>query len=220
MEKIEFLAGTFLFSGLDSETVSDIVSHTSPQICDYLRGSVIYSPLDYEKKVGFIIDGQCEVRHTRADGTKVTINVLSQYDSFGLLAVFSLKNFPSEVYARKNCKILFFKEESIHYMIERYPLISKKIISFLADRIDFLNRKIITFSGQSVENRLASHLLAKSQKYGNCFDFNRKKAAESINASRASVYRALDELVACGVITIDAKKIYINDLKGLERISK
>lgn len=220
MDFKDFLSHTFLFSELEPSLLDNIISDTSPEVYDYSRGSVIYSPSEYEKRVGFVLDGVCEVRHTRSDDTVVCINTLSKYDSFGILAVFSSKEFPSEVYARKNSSILFFTEDAINRLIERYPQISKNIISFCADRIDFLNRKIITFSGQRVEERLASYLISKQAQHGLFFDFNRKKAAEAINAGRASVYRALDEMTRCGIISIDSKKIYINDLKGLERMSK
>ena len=220
MDLLEFLPQTFLFSDLDSSILSEIIAETNPVLCDYTRGSVIYSPNDYRKRVGFIVNGQCEVRHTHSDGTVVSINTLSECESFGILAVFSSKEFPSEVYAKKNSTVLFFSQESIDYLIERYPDVSRRIISFFADRIDFLNRKIITFSGHTVEQRLASYLVSKKQKFGISFDFNRKKAAEAINAARASVYRALDEMTRQGIINIDSKKIYINDLKGLERMSK
>ena len=220
MELTEFLSKTFLFSGLELKTLSKMISQTNPTIVNYPRGAIIYSPSDYEKRVGFIISGVCEVRHTRSDGTSVCINTLSKYDSFGILAVFSSKEFPSEIYARKNSSIVFFTENSINFLIEKYPEISKKIIAFCVDRIDFLNRKIITFSGQRVEERLASYLISKQLKYGISFDFNRKKAAEAINAGRASVYRALEEMTKNGIISIDSKKIYINDLTGLERMSK
>lgn len=220
MELENFLRQTFLFSELDRSLLSEIISQHNPVISDYPRGSIIYSPNEYEKRVGFILEGLCEVRHTRSDGTVVSINTLSKHDSFGILAVFSKKEFPSEIYAKKNSTVLFFTDTSIKKMIEKHPAISQNIISFCADRIDFLNRKIITFSGQRVEERLASYLISKHTKFGVSFDFNRKKAAEAINAGRASVYRVLDEMTKNGIISIDSKKIYINDLKGLERMSK
>ena len=220
MELTDFLSHTFLFSDLAPSLLDKIVSETPFEKRDYSRGSVIYSPDGYEKRVGFVLEGSCEVRHTRSDGTVVCINTLSKYDSFGILTVFSSKEFPSEVYAKKSSSILFFTEEAINRLIETNPQISKNIISFCADRIDFLNRKIITFSGQRVEERLASYLISMQTQHGISFDFNRKKAAEAINAGRASVYRVLDELTKSGIISIDSKKIYINDLKGLERMSK
>ena len=220
MEIQEFLSETFLFSKIDRSTLQNIIVETPPQVREYPRGSIIFSPTDYDKRVGFIMNGQCEVRHTRSDGTAVIINTLSEFDSFGILSVFSSKEFPSEIYAKKNSTIIFFNADAINFLIEKYPDVSKRIITFFADRIDFLSRQIITFSGQKVEQRLASYLVSKQAKQGLSFEFNRKKAAEAINAGRASVYRAIDEMTERGIITIESKKIFINDPKGLERMSK
>ena len=52
------------------------------------------------------------------------------------------------------------------------------------------------------------------------FSPNLTKIAKILNAGRASVYRAIDALEKLELIRFENKKIYISDLKGLERITK
>ena len=93
------------------------------------------------------------------------------------------------------------------------------IIEFLTEKINFLNDKIAAFSGGSVEEKLASHILLLSKKNNSLeFDFNKKKSAEALNCGRASLYRAISALESAGYISLDNKKIIINDPEGLERI--
>ena len=102
-----------------------------------------------------------------------------------------------------------------------YPEISLSIISFMSSRIDFLNKKVATFSADSVEEKLAFFLLTEAKEAENAyFSLNLSKLAKTLNTGRASIYRAIDSLVKLSLIKFENKKIYISDLKGLERITK
>ena len=145
MDKISKIASKlFLFCGIDSPTVNELLGQCSPQIRRYLKGEVIYSPSHYRDNIGFVIDGKCEVRRCKNDSSALTLNVLGRYDSFGVLAAFSSEEFPTEVYAAKECEILFISKSDVLLLIELNPQISKNIITFLANRISFLNKRIAT----------------------------------------------------------------------------
>ena len=182
---------------------------------------VIYSPTAYEKKIGFVISGKCEVRRIKPDGTHVVLNILEQYDSFGVLAVFSeCEEFPTEIYATKNTDILFINQKTAYKLLREYSVIAENVVRFLSERIRFLNHKIATFSGTRVENRLASFLILKSESLGEQFSLNIKKTSEAINAGRASVYRTIGAFCESGIIALEGEKIIIKDLKRLKEISK
>ena len=209
----------FLFENLSDESIESLLSEISPQSATFSRGETVYSKTE-DKKIGLILEGKCEVRHSRSDGSSVVINFLSDGDSFGVLSAFSDNEFPTEIVATISTKVVFFEKKDVIALINNHSDIAMNLINFLVNRIEFLNKKIVTFSGGSVEEKLTSYILSEAKQKGEIFDFNRKKAAEAISAGRASVYRALDSLVESGVIKYDSKKIYILDLKGLERISK
>ena len=46
------------------------------------------------------------------------------------------------------------------------------------------------------------------------------KTAKILNAGRASIYRAIENLEKLSLIKFENKKIYISDREGLERITK
>lgn len=220
MENYDILKDFFPFKDLDASSIDEIIKKTNPKFREFSKGELIYSPIEYEKKIGFIIEGKCEVTHSRNDGSRIVINTLNTKDSFGVLAAFSENEFPTEIVASKATKVLFFDAQDIVSLVRSNGDIAMNLISFMAGRIEFLNSKIITISGGTMEQKLASFLLSESKQKGNSFDFNRKKTAETISASRISVYRALDALTETGVINYDSKKIFILDREGLERISK
>ena len=215
-----FLQGTFLFCNLEIDEISALIEKCPPQIEDFKRCDMIYSSIA-GARLGMVVDGKCEVRKDKADGSRVVLNMLECGDSFGILSVLTNDEFPTSIFALKNSTILFFSSDQIDYFVNNSSQISRNIINFLANRIVFLNKKIATFSGTRVEDRLAAYLLSKRQlNNSNVFAFNCQKTAEEINAGRASIYRALDALEQEGLIKFDNKKIYISDPNGLERMTK
>ena len=215
------LKNTFLFLGVNPDKIKELLTACPPEIVSYKRGEKIYSSSIDVKKVGIILEGKCEVRREKNDGSRVVLNVLSENDSFGILSVLSSEEFPTSIFALKNSCILYFTAAQIDYFVNNSSKISRNLINFLANRIVFLNKKIATFSGTRVEDRLAAFILCERQMHNsNEFSFNCQKTAEEINAGRASVYRALESLEKMELIKFDNKKIYIIDLNGLERITK
>ena len=215
-----FLNDTFLFHGMDKEILEKIVLENPPHLVSYKRGDLVYSSAD-DNKVGFILNGQCEIRRPKTDGSRTVLNVLSEKDSFGILSVFSKEDFPSQIFALRNSEVLYFSGEQIKHFVNSNLQISLNLINFLVGRVNFLNKKIATFSGTRVEDRLAAFLLCQAdQRSSLSFPINYLKTAEEINAGRASVYRALASLEEAGLISVYDKKIIIKDLDGLERITK
>ncbi len=211
MENIkEFVKKIFLFTELDNETINMIICENGITVKSYPRGECIFCKDSGERKIGFVISGKAEVRDRKKDGSFSVLNQLSVGDSFGILAVFSDEEFPTEIFATKNSDILFISEKEIKKLMSKIPKISENVIKFMAERISFLNKKIKTFSGTRASDRLLSYLICKWEDAGRRpFILNCKKCSEAINAGRASVYRAIDYLVSEGIISVENKKIII-----------
>lgn len=216
-----FWGRTFLFRNLDSESIDTLLSHVTIEEKCYQKGDVIYSPDDFERKIGFVYCGECLVGRMTG-GTLVPLNTVKAEESFGIVTVFSARDeFPTLVKAKTACTVLFFTASDIRSLISENSLLALNVIEFLTRKINFLNDKIAAFSGGSVEEKLAGYILGLQKKYNSLeFDFNKKKGSEAINCGRASLYRAIDALEATGYLSFENKKIYIKDLEGLERILK
>ena len=211
----------FIFEGVSDAELENIAEELTPITHDYKKGDLIFSKERNGRAVGFVLNGECEVLRIRQDSSPVILNLIRPYDSFGILSVFSQdEDFPTEIYARKNTAVLFLSSDDIFMLIEKYPKISLNIIRFLTERVVFLNKKIAAFSGASVEQKLATLLYNKYHAQGAEFIFNCKRCSEVLGVGRASVYRAIDALVAEGHIVYENKKIKIICPEGLERNTK
>ena len=216
-----FLANTFLFNGFDLRDIELLLQQSTSEIVKYSKGDIIYSPSDYEKKLGFVYDGECLVSRPGITSS-VPLNLLKKHDSFGITAVFSTDDsFPTIVTAKSSCSVLFIKYSDLIHFINLDKRISLNTIRFLTQRISFLNEKVAAFSGGSIEEKLVSYILAKhKQAKSDEFTFNKKQTSEALNCGRASLYRAISQLESSGYISFKDKTIIINDHDGLERIIK
>ena len=217
----EYFSGVFLFNSLPQDKLSSALSECEPELRDYQKGELIYSPLNYEKEIGFVFSGECQIVRKKSDGGELVLNTLKCGDSFGILAVLSEEEFPTVIKARTVSQVFFIKKNKLLRLIRHYPTVAMNVINFLAKKISFLNKKVATFSSESVEEKLRIFLLQEYKKNGATeFSLNCKKCSDAISAGRASVYRGIDALLKEGIINYENKKITILDLEGLERTKK
>ena len=216
-----FLKNTFLFKGMTEGDISELISGIEFEEKSFSRDELIFSPDGFERRIGIVMKGECLVGRPSGGGF-VPLNTMGVYESFGILSVFSAReDFPTQIKAKGACTVLFFPAASVRNLVEKSPAVSLNVIEFFARKVSFLNDKITAFSGGSVEEKLVGYILELQKKNGTLeFDFNKKKGAEALNCGRASLYRALAMLEADGLISLESKKIIINDLTGLERILK
>ena len=216
-----FLKNTFLFRSVDASIIDGLLTSVHLEEKSYQKGDIIYSPDDFERKIGFVYEGECIVGRY-STGSIIPLNLIKAYDSFGILTCFSERDeFPTVITAKTNAKVLFIYADDLKLILKRSAEVSLNVIDFLSRKISFLNDKIAAFSGGSIEEKLANYILGLKKKHNSLeFEFNKKKSAEALNCGRASLYRAIDSLKMAGLITLDNKKIIINDPCGLERITK
>lgn len=216
---LDFLSRIFPFKNLKERTLNAIFSEIDYSVERFSRGDVIFSPSCFQKKVGFVISGECEVEKPTDGDDGISLNILSRYASFGILSVLSEgAEYPTRIKAKKSASVLFISGEDMLAVIKKYPTVSMNVISFLADRISFLNKKVSTFSERSTSKKLASYLLLKFKESGERVSVSRTRISSEIGVGRASLYRDLSTFEDKGLISLSAKEIIINCPEGLERI--
>ncbi len=214
-----FLQNTFLFQSIKDESFAKILSEIEPEIKTFSSKEIIYSPVDFEKKIGFVYHGECIVKQI-GHGDGVALNTIGDGASFGIMAVLSDEDeFPTQIIAKRQTTVLFITKNDFYTVIKHYPTVAMNVIRFLSDKVTFLNRKIATFSSDTVEKKVARLILAEYKRCGELkFHFNCKRAGETVSASRVSIYRALNSLCEEKIINFENKNVEILNLDSLERI--
>lgn len=96
-----------------------------------------------------------------------------------------------------------------------------RYIEFLSGRVKYLSRKIDVFTAGSAKSRLAFYINeAAGGVEGAEIKVTLASLALSLDIGRASLYRALDALVADGAIERVGRTIRVKDASALLRCAK
>ena len=206
------LADTFLFRGGPEEAVEAALSDGRTIRQKAEKGEVIYDPRHFQRCLGVVLEGAVQVNK----GTLI-MSVLRQGDLFGAAALFHQRpDYATTLTARSRCRLLLFPQPLIEAWMERWPQVGRNYVTYLSQRIWFLSGKIDALTAGTAGRKLAQYLLAHEEGGSVALDCSVTGLAGRLGVSRASLYRALDELRDQGAISHRGRTIGILDQKILE----
>lgn len=182
----------------------------------FSKGDIIASSGESSRKLGIILKGRAEVTK---DSGRVKMSVLSKGDIFGAITLFGNNpGFLTDITAAEKCEAVFFSPESIERILSEDGETARCYIGYLSDRIGFLNGKIDSYTGATSSAKLACWLL-KNTEQDEKIILSMTKLCGLLNISRASVYRAFDELENGGCVERSGKNIKVTDREKLKKYS-
>ena len=202
----------FLFNGLSTEEVREILSGLTPR--SYRGGEPIYTPEEYEKSLGVVVEGEVSV--FKPGGAQ--LNVIPKGGCFGAAALFDESeeesSYVTTLIAHKACQVVFFSDLQLMDWFTRYPQMSMNYIRFLSGRIRFLNRRIDSFTSPSSEEALLRLLTEAADENGNVMvRGGYARLARTLCMSRATLYRAIARLEENGTIQKNGNMIRLTEPK-------
>lgn len=186
---IEMLRMNALFSSVKDEDLVELASNYCTEKV-YKKGSVIFSKASNEKCIGIILKGTAQVEQEH-----IVVSRLNAADIFGAVTLYGKNEvFANNITAVSDCKVAFMDKEGIDTLVSKSPRFAKKYIEYLSQRIYFLNKKIETYTSPTADEKLYAYLLSVC--IGNTVEINLRmtELANELNLSRASLYRAFNEL--------------------------
>lgn len=200
---IEALGSVTLFCTAGEEELKRIASQYSREV-SFRKGETVFSKESREKCIGVIVKGGATVKKEH-----IVISSLKQGDIFGAVTLYSkAETFVNDIVADSGCKVVFITKNGVDTLISKSPRFAKSFIEYLSERIYFLNSRIEAYTMPTADDKLYSYL-RETAKGKNSFTLNVKMTdlANALNLSRASLYRAFDELCSQGRIIKDGKNI-------------
>ncbi len=213
---------TKLFHGTSELLMRKMASAPDCELKLYADGDCIYSPENFRRSLGIILEGSARVSIRNADGRKIVMNTLHTGQMLGGAALFnSNESYIYEIRALEDTKILFFPQRIILRGVERESRFAENYISYLSDRVLFLNRKISILTAGSAELRLANFFADNlSDAYYMELPLPMNQLASQLCISRASLYRALDTLLEAGAVSKQGREYKIEDMTMLREYAK
>lgn len=216
----ELVSKTELFRGSPPSVLARILAVSDCTAAEYEKNEVVYDKTNFYRSLGIVLEGRLRVTKENADKRPIVMSTLQRGAMFGAAALFNSEpEYATKITAIERSRVLFLPQRLIKRMIEREPDIAENYIRYLSERILFLNRKIYFLTAGTAEQRLAGFLL-DNLAVGEFSEMpmTMHRLADALNMSRASLYRAFDELTASGAVSKQGKLVCINNAELLKNL--
>lgn len=216
----ELVLKTELFRGSPLGVLTRILAVSDCTAAAYEKNEVVYDKTNFSRSLGIVLEGRLRVTKENADKRPIVMSTLQRGAMFGAAALFNSEpEYATKITAIEHSRVLFLPQRLIKRMIEREPEIAENYIRYLSERILFLNRKIYFLTAGTAEQRLAGFLL-DNLAVGEFSEMPMPmhRLADALNMSRASLYRAFDELTASGAVSKQGKLVCINNAELLKNL--
>lgn len=216
----ELVSKTELFRGSPPSVLTRILAVSDCTAAEYEKNEVVYDKTNFYRSLGIVLEGRLRVTKENADKRPIVMSTLQRGAMFGAAALFNSEpEYATKITAIEHSRVLFLPQRLIKRMIEREPDIAENYIRYLSERILFLNRKIYFLTAGTAEQRLAGFLL-DNLAVGEFSEMpmTMHRLADALNMSRASLYRAFDELTASGAVSKQGKLVCINNAELLKNL--
>lgn len=218
--EMELVLKTELFRGSPPSVLTRILAVSDCTAADYEKNDVVYDKTNFSRSLGIALEGRLRVTKENADMRPIVMSTLQRGALFGAAALFNSEpEYATKITAIERSRVLFLPQRLIKRMIEREPDIAENYIRYLSERILFLNRKIYFLTAGTAEQRLAGFLLDNlAVGESSEMPMPMHRLADALNMSRASLYRAFDELTESGAVSKQGKLVCINNAELLKNL--
>lgn len=197
--ELETLAQAPLFRGFSRAGLLQAVEDTRCSREKFPKGVEIYNPFCFRRSLGCLLSGSARV----TKGALV-VSDLSPGELFGAAALFNgRENYETTISARTCCVAAFFPEKLVAELVNSSPTVCRNYLEYLSDRIHFLSRKIEGLSSPGAAEKLRRYLLTE----GGVVTCPVTELAHRLDVSRASLYRAFEELERSARIRREGKTV-------------
>ena len=208
LSDFKILRSCFLFEDVGSNELFKLNAFLAAENCkvvQFKKDELIFGESG-SYQLGILLGGKATA--VCSEGDKSALKSFSEGEVFGAAGVFCEETNTcfSKVKAISSCRVLFIGRECIEKLIKSNPERAIKYIEFLSNRVEFLNNRIATFTSNQAVSRLAKYILENADAISE-EEISFAALARILDISRASFYRAKNELEEAGAAMLDAKKI-------------
>lgn len=215
------LAKCPLFDDIPKEKYSAVLSCLKGEERSFVKDQVLLFAGETSNRAGVLLSGEARVLMYCADGRFVSIGSLSEGEVFGeALACSPESGSPLQIEAVSPVKALYLDFDPL--LAERSGCqyrsrVTRNLLLSMSREAQQLNGKIRVFAEPRLRERIRIYL--QGQKISNgCITLKsgRSELASEIGVDRSALSRELGRLQSEGLITIDGRRIIIEDPAFLE----
>ncbi len=214
-----------IFSVLTAEEKETLIkSHTSQS---FNKGDIIFKEGDKPSGLSWLSEGKVKIFKEGVGGREQIVRMAKPVGFIGYRALFAEENHTCTAVAIEDSMICTIERDIIHKLMRTNAELSLCIIKAFATELGFSNNRTVTLTQKHIRGRLAESLIFLKDTYGFENDgmtikiyLSREDIANLSNMTTSNAIRTLSSFAGEGVIGIDGRKIRVQDLQKLERISE
>ena len=199
-------------------------NHTSQS---YKKGEIIFKEGDKPSGLIWLSEGKVKIFKEGVGGRGQIIRMAKPVGFIGYRALFAEEHHTCTAVAIEESTICTLERDTIYKMLRTNAELALCIIKAFATELGFSNNRTVTLTQKHIRGRLAESLIFLKDTYGFENDgqtikiyLSREDIANLSNMTTSNAIRTLSTFAGEGVIGIDGRKIRIQDLHKLERISE
>lgn len=215
------LAKCPLFADIPQEKYPAVLSCLKGEERSFVKDQVLLFAGETSKRAGVLLSGEARVLMYCADGRCVSIGNLSEGEVFGeALACSPTSGSPLQVEAVSPVRALYLDFDPLlaeSSGCQYRSRVTRNLLLEMSRESQQLNGKIRVFAEPRLRERIRIYLSRQPVSEG-CIRLRtgRSELASEIGADRSALSRELGRMQSEGLITIDGRKIIINDSSFLE----
>jgi CRP-like cAMP-binding protein len=193
----------------------------------YKKGEIIFKEGDKPTGLLWIAEGKVKIFKEGVGGREQIVRMAKPVGFIGYRALFAEENHSATAVAIEDSDICSIERETIYKLLRSNADLCLSIIKAFATELGFSNNRTVTLTQKHIRGRLAESLIFLKDTYGFEDDnstikiyLSREDIANLSNMTTSNAIRTLSTFASEGVISIDGRKIKIQDLQKLERISE
>jgi CRP-like cAMP-binding protein len=217
MDIADFLATVPLLSRIPPEELRRFGDVTRDK--QYPKGSVILFEDDPGDSLFIVRAGRVKVVLVSEDGREVILGVLGVGEHFGELSLIDDQPRSAHVIAMEDATLLVLRRDDFRRRVEANPSVAWALLAELSRRLRRADGKIGGLVLLDVPGRIAQLLLDVAEEGGAATidkPLTHQIIAQMIGASRETVSRTMREFQDAGLITVQRRRITIQDQPGLK----
>lgn len=207
-----------IFSNLNSEEMMEIGKITNSR--KYKKGEMIYMAGDKGEKLFVIHKGKVKITRLSESGKEQVIRILGAGEFMGELSLFVHETLTDNGEALEDTTICIIDGNKLKKLMEKYPIISFKIIEELSNRLNKAEKLIENLGIHDVETRIVKSLFDLADEKGNILlSMSKGDLASYIGMSQETLSRKLSYFQEMNWINmIGHRKIEILDKESLKNL--
>lgn len=202
-----------LFSGLRKQERATIDQHTVAKT--FPAHTIILHEKEKSDSLYIILYGKVKIYVSEKDGNEVILNIQGRGDFFGEMALLDDAPRSASVMTMEPTRLSIMTKTAFRECLATHPDIAYALIRMLTQRVRALTENVRNLALLDVYGRVARTLLHLATPAGDKLIVEQKlthqEIANMVGASREMVSRILKDLANKGHITVERKRITINE---------